>query len=333
MEDLSNSLIDRFGRKHDYLRISVTDRCNLRCAYCMPHDNMQWKETEQILTNAEIIRLARIFFSLGVKKIRITGGEPLIRPDIDTLLQDLSGFGHLGLETLALTTNAALLLPKLDFLRQINLNALNISLDTLRRDRFFKITRRDSFDQVWMAVKEALRLRIPALKLNVVLMRDFNDDEILEFSDFAYENFINVRFIEFMPFKDNDWRPEQVIPYVQIKNQIESRYRLELITETKPSVAKDFAMQGGLGTISFITSMTESFCSTCSRLRITADGAIKSCLFFPAEINLRDAMRQGESDAAIIDLIYKSLALKPEAHLPAAEIAANNNRAMIQIGG
>ena len=332
-DSFDNRLVDRFGRSHNYLRISVTDKCNLRCIYCMPHENMQWQENEQILTNEEIIRLSKIFLSLGIKKIRITGGEPLIRSDIDLLLQELANFGYLGLETLALTTNATLLLPKLNFLKQINLNALNISLDTLNKNRFFQITRRDNFDQVRLALREALRLQIEVLKLNVVVMRDFNDDEILAFADFAYENSINVRFIEFMPFKNNGWQTEQVIPYTEIKNQIESRYRLELISSSPSSVAKDFAMPGGLGTISFITSMTESFCNTCNRLRITADGAIKSCLFFPAEINLRDAMRQGKSDATIIELIHQSLALKPEAHPPAEEIAANNNRAMIQIGG
>lgn len=326
-----SKLIDNFGRKHDYLRISVTDRCNLRCLYCMPQQGLKWKARTELLTYEEIERLAKLFLSLGITKIRLTGGEPLARRDLETLVEKLGRLG--GLSTLAMTTNATLLAPIAGRLRNAGLSALNISLDTFQRAKFEKITRRDCFNQVMDGVQAALAAEFPTLKLNCVVMSGCNDDEILDFVAFAYDNKVNVRFIEFMPFKGTDWCLEKVYTYAEMKALISTHYDLRPLDSEPCAVAKDFALAGGRGSVSFITSISESFCNTCNRLRLTADGSIKSCLFYPAEVNLRDAMRAGASDQQLQNMIYYALAIKPEAHPPAEEIAASQNRAMIEIGG
>lgn len=326
-----NRLIDGFGRKHTYLRISVTDRCNLRCVYCMPHEGMIWKKKDQLLTYEEIIRVARVFVSMGIEKIRITGGEPLVRRDLEVLIEQLAQIE--GVKTLAMTTNATLLAPKVEELRAAGLNALNISLDTFKPERFFEISRRNDLDSVLAGIEAALATGFSSLKLNVVVMAGVNDDEILDFVDFVRDKPMNVRFIEYMPFKDNQWNPARVLSYTDMLETIRTKYALAPI-ETEPSaVAKDFQLVDHTGTVSFITSMSDSFCSTCNRLRLTSDGSIKSCLFYPAEISLRDELRRRMTDKQLEEMILYALAQKPEAHPPAEEIAAADNRAMIEIGG
>lgn len=325
-----NQLVDSFGRAHTYLRISVTDRCNLRCTYCMPHEGMKWKKRDQLLTYEEITRLAHIFTAMGINKIRLTGGEPMVRSELTTLVKALGQIPNL--KTLAMTTNATLLAEHAQTLKDLGLNALNISLDTFSKERFQAITRLDQFDQVINGIHTAIACGFASLKLNMVVMAGVNDDEIMAFADFAATHKINVRFIEYMPFKDNSWASDKVVTYKDLLEQIERRYELKRIEGDRSAVAKDYAITGG-GSVSFITSMSESFCSTCNRLRLTADGSIKSCLFYAAEINLRDAMREGASDKDLKEMILFSLAQKPEAHPPAEEIAAGENRAMIEIGG
>jgi len=325
-----NQLVDSFGRAHTYLRISVTDRCNLRCTYCMPHEGMKWKKRDQLLTYEEITRLAHIFTAMGISKIRLTGGEPMVRSELTTLVKALGQIPNL--KTLAMTTNATLLAEHAQTLKDLGLNALNISLDTFSKERFQAITRLDQFDQVINGIHTAIDCGFASLKLNMVVMAGVNDDEIMAFANFAATHKINVRFIEYMPFKDNSWASDKVVTYKDMLEQIERRYELERIEGDLSAVAKDYAITGG-GSVSFITSMSESFCSTCNRLRLTADGSIKSCLFYAAEINLRDAMREGASDKDLKEMILFSLAQKPEAHPPAEEIAAGENRAMIEIGG
>lgn len=328
---MQTKLIDRFGRHHNYLRISVTDRCNLRCRYCMPHEGIDFKPRSEVLTYEEIHRVAAIFVKLGITKIRITGGEPMVRKNLERLLASLSELE--GLETLAMTTNGTLLAPRAKIIQESGVSQINISLDTMKRERFEYISRRDDFGSVWSGIEAALTAGFSSIKLNMVVIGGFNDDEVLDFAKFAYENPVNLRFIEFMPFKDNDWQSSKVVTYKDMLQSIESRYALDKL-ETEPSaVAKDFKLRDGKGSVSFITSMSDSFCGTCNRLRMTADGSIKSCLFYPAEINLRDRMRQGCSDEEIEEMIAYSLALKPEAHPPAEEIASGENRAMIEIGG
>ncbi len=331
-----DALVDGFQRVHTYLRISVTDRCNLRCAYCMPAEGIVYRQKKELLTFEEIERVAAIMVKRGITKIRLTGGEPMVRRDIEKLVYRLARLE--GLKTLAMTTNATLLGDKAKVLKENGIKALNISLDTLKKDRFLQVTRRDQFDQVWRGIQSALAENFEELKLNSVVMAGFNDDELLDFVDFAFENRINVRFIEFMPFKDNEWNIEKVVTYKDMMQTIESKYKLTSLSADPSAVGKDFALtdesgKQGKGTVSFITSMSDSFCSTCNRLRLTADGSVKSCLFYPAEINLRDKMREGATDAEVEEMIRYSLSLKPEAHAPAEELSQSDNRTMIEIGG
>jgi GTP 3',8-cyclase len=326
-----NRLIDRFGRAHTYLRISVTDRCNLRCAYCMPPEGLDWKHRDELLSFEEILRVARVFVAMGIDKIRITGGEPLVRKNLEVLLSQLSQLN--GLKTLAITTNGLLLETQAEQLKAAGVNALNISLDTLRADRFSQIAKRNSFEAVMSGIEAALDVGFNTLKLNVVVMAGVNEDEILDFVEFIRNKPMNVRFIEYMPFKDNAWSQAAVFPYLSIRQLIERHYSLVPLPAGFGAVAKDFGIFGATGTVSFITSMTDSFCSSCNRLRLTADGQIKSCLFQPAEVNIRDPLRGGLTDEGLEYLIQSAVLQKQEAHPPMEELLSLENRAMIEIGG
>jgi len=327
----TNKLVDSFGRAHTYLRISVTDRCNLRCVYCMPNEGIKWKSNKVLLSFEEIERLATIFVDMGIKKIRLTGGEPLVRRELEVLVGKLREID--GLETIAMTTNATLLAEKAVALKKAGLDDLNISLDSFKPSRFLEISRRDDFYKVMEGIDQAFTVGFRSLKLNVVVMSGVNDDEVMDFADFAFKNKINVRFIEYMPFKDNGWTSEKVITFAELRDRIAARYKLTAVSNDASAVAKDYSLEGGKGSISFISSMSDSFCATCNRVRLTADGSIKSCLFYPAETSLRDAMRSGATDEELRRLILLSMSLKPEAHPPAEEIAAQENRTMIEIGG
>lgn len=328
---LVKQLADKFGRIHTYLRIAVTDRCNLRCRYCMPSSGIEWKEHNEILTFEEITRLAKIFVELGIKKIRITGGEPLVRKNIEKLIEQLASLKRL--ETLAMTTNGVLLKDKAQILKEAGLSTLNISLDTLRQERFIQITNMDNLNNVLMGIGMALGVGFKQLKLNTVVMRGINDDEILDFVDFAKDKPINVRFIELMPFKGNNWDFSHFVPYLEIKKKIEEKFELIPIKNNQHDVAKDFCIEGFQGTVSFITSMTDSFCNSCNRVRLTANGSIKSCLFQKAEVNLRNAIQENISDTKIIDMIQHALTLKQEGHPNLEELVKLENQSMIEIGG
>jgi len=297
----------------------------------MPHDGIEWKRNEDLLSSEEILRLARLFVLMGVTKIRITGGEPFVRPNLISLMSELASLD--GLKILAVTTNGTLIEDKLSDLKELGLHSLNISLDSLKRERFLQLTRRDDFQIVYGALQAALKYDFPALKLNTVVMGGFNDDEIMDFVELAYNNKLNVRFIEFMPFKDTSWKSQDVVSYAEMRSRIEKNYRLVPMESELSAVGKDFRLEGGLGQVSFVSSMTDSFCATCNRVRLTADGFFKPCLFFPAEVSLRDSMRAGASDEDLSQLIQAGLLTKPEAHPPAEEIAKDDNRAMIEIGG
>jgi cyclic pyranopterin phosphate synthase len=324
-------LVDRYGREHTYLRISVTDRCNLRCVYCMPSGAITWKRREQLLSYEEIVRVASVLVDMGISKIRITGGEPLVRRDLEKLVFNLSQLP--GLRTLAMTTNAVLLKDKATVLKEAGLKALNISLDSLKRDKFQEITKRDDWDEVMSGIRAALDAEFESLKLNCVVMANYNDDEILDFVDYIKDKPMNIRFIEYMPFPDNNWHKGKMFPYQEMKRLIEEHYRLIPIEQEPGAVARDFAIEGQTGTVSFITSMSDSFCSTCNRLRLTADGSIKSCLFYEPERNLRDLMRDGITDDELRNLIYDAVLQKPEAHPPMEELVGMANRTMVEIGG
>lgn len=328
---MSALLTDRFGRKHTYLRISLTDRCNLRCTYCMPAEGLNWKPNDEILTDTEIIRLARVFVDEGVTKIRLTGGEPTVRPGLEQLMAQLSQLP--GVQDLLMTTNGVTLKDQVAVYKAHGLSGLNISLDSLKSERYLAITRRDQFADVMAGIDAALQADLNSLKINVVVMAGVNDDEVLDFVERFKDLSINVRFIEFMPFKSNGWAGASLVPYRTLKANIEAHYQLTPIDGDPSAVAKDFAIVGHPGTVSFITSMTDSFCGACNRMRITADGSIKSCLFFNHEVKIRDLLRSGASDAMLRDQIREAILLKPEAHGAPEELAKSENRSMIQIGG
>ncbi|GBF99286.1 hypothetical protein Rsub_12046 [Raphidocelis subcapitata] len=326
-------LTDTFSRKHTYLRISLTERCNLRCTYCMPADGVQLTAGERLLTAGEVQRLASLFVSAGVDKIRLTGGEPTVRPDLADICSRLSALP--GLRTLALTSNGIALKRQLPQLKAAGLSALNISLDTLRPDRFEALTRRGGHARVLAAVEEALRLGYDPVKVNVVVMRGVNDDEVNDFVELTRDAPINVRFIEYMPFDGNVWSDSKMVPYRELLASIGAAHPGALAREDDPAgeVAKNFRLRGHRGTVSFVTSMTHAFCGDCNRLRLLADGSLKVCLFGANEVSLRDAMRAGASDEELALVISAAVDRKRAAHAGMFELAATANRPMITIGG
>jgi len=326
-----NQLTDRFGRKHTYLRISVTDRCNLRCVYCMPSGALTFKPKAEILAFEEIIRITAVLVEMGITKIRITGGEPLVRRNLENLVSGLSELP--GVETMAMTTNAVLLAEKAAALKEAGMKALNISLDSLSPQKFKEITKRDEWDRVMAGIEAALAQGFDPIKLNCVVMADYNDDEIMDFVEFAKDKPMNVRFIEYMPFPDNQWHKGKLFPFAKMKELIEARYRLIPLSQEPGAVAKDFSIADHAGTVSFISSMSDSFCGTCNRLRLTADGSLKSCLFYEPAVSLRDAIRSGITDDQLREAITQAVLQKPEAHPPAEELALMSNRTMVEIGG
>jgi GTP 3',8-cyclase len=327
----AHGLVDRFGRRHTYLRISLTDRCNLRCAYCMPPDGIEWTPRPQLLDEDEVVRLASIFVRMGVDKIRLTGGEPLVRRDLESIAARLSTLP--GLQVLAMTTNGISLSHRAESLRKAGLNALTVSLDTLQRARFLDITKRDKFDAVMAGIEAALAAGFAPIKINMVVMRNVNDDEIEHFVEWAQDRPLQIRFIEYMPFPGNHWHSAEVVPWSEIRQRLETRWRLAPVAVHPSAVAKEFALVGHQGSVGFVTSMTDSFCGTCNRLRLTADGNLKTCLFHPAEQSLRDAMRAGAADDELETRVAHAVGLKQAAHAPMEELARLGNRAMIEIGG
>lgn len=324
-------LVDRYGRIHTYLRVSLTDRCNLRCTYCMPNMVMTWKDRSEILTFEEIERLVRIFSEMGIRKVRLTGGEPTVRRGLPDLVARLNAIP--GIEELAITTNGLLLEDLANPLRRAGIQTINISIDSLKADRYLEIARMDKLNRALAGLNSALDAGFREVKLNVVVMANVNEDELLDFVELARERPLNVRFIEFMPFDDNGWSRAGLYPYARMRAAIEQRHPLISIPSEKSAVGKDFSIPGFKGSISFVTSMTQSFCAGCNRMRLTADGKVKPCLFLPAELDLRDAMRIGATDADLEATIRLALDKKWEAHPPMDELVRLKNRRMIDIGG
>ncbi|PWT76816.1 MAG: GTP 3',8-cyclase MoaA [Bacteroidetes bacterium] len=325
-------LIDSFNRIHDYLRISLTDNCNLRCFYCMPEENYSFTPSSRLMQAAEIASLAKIFVSEGVKKIRLTGGEPLVRKDASVIIQSLANLPV----RLAITTNATRLRENLEVLVAAKMSSVNISLDTLRADRFQLITRRDLFKTVYENIGLALQAGIH-VKLNMVVMKGVNEDEINDFIEWTKFEPVHVRFIEFMPFSGNKWSSEKVFTWQQMMAVIGSRYTFERMKDELHDTSKRYSVPGHAGSFSVISTMSAPFCDTCNRVRLTADGKIKNCLFSKEETDLLTPFREGKD---ILPLIRKSIANKARQlggqfdtdfeHLQAANI---HNRTMISIGG
>ncbi|KAL2930314.1 GTP 3' 8-cyclase mitochondrial [Bienertia sinuspersici] len=329
---VSDMLVDSFGRAHTYLRISLSERCNLRCQYCMPADGVELTPSSELLSKDEIVRLTNLFVNYGVNKIRLTGGEPTIRRDIEDICLQLSEIK--GLNTLAITTNGITLARKLPKLKKCGLTALNISLDTLIPAKFELMTRRKGHEKVIESINAAVALGYDPVKVNCVVMRGFNEDEICDFVELTREKPINVRFIEFMPFDGNVWNVKKLVPYSEMIDRVVKKYSdLKRLKDHPTDTAKNFQVEGHCGTVSFITSMTEHFCGSCNRLRLLADGNLKVCLFGSAEVSLRDPMRNGADDSELMEIIGRAVKRKKAAHAGMFDIAKTTNRPMIRIGG
>ncbi len=325
-------LLDSFGRVHDYLRISLTDRCNLRCIYCMPDLRMQFMPPAALMQAGELITLARHFVSLGVKKIRLTGGEPLMRKDAAQIIESL---GRMPVK-LAITTNAFFLDRFFDLFDSIGLRSLNISLDTLNPDKFKSIAQKDSFHRIWKNIDTAVN-RGFHVKLNMVVMREQNLSELPDFIELTRTRPLHVRLIEFMPFAGNKWNYGKTVSYAEMLELIESKFDFEKIEDAKNDTARNFRVSGATGTFAIISSVTNPFCSTCNRIRLTADGKIKNCLFSREESDLLTLLRSGgDVQKQIIESIRGKHAARgglPPFESKGAAGEFEKNRAMISIGG
>ncbi|KAJ3341270.1 hypothetical protein HDU91_000726 [Kappamyces sp. JEL0680] len=313
MDEARPFLQDLFGRKHSYLRISLTERCNLRCTYCMPEEGVPLSPAKELLDAQEIYRLASLFVGEGVKKIRLTGGEPTIRKDLLEIIKLLNSLKGSGLETIGMTTNGIALKRKLPLLKEHGLDHLNISLDTLDPFKFQLMTRRQGHDAVLASIHQAVDLDFAAVKINVVVINKVNSSEVLDFVRLTKDLPITVRFIEYMPFDGmaglltstgNRWNTDKFIPYTDLLNVLVAEYpNIAKVGDDPNDTSKHFQVPGFRGRFGFITSMSDHFCGTCNRLRILADGNMKVCLFGNAEVNLKDIMRQGGSDADLKTVI------------------------------
>ncbi|XP_037603101.1 molybdenum cofactor biosynthesis protein 1 isoform X1 [Sebastes umbrosus] len=324
-------LTDNFGRRHSYLRISLTEKCNLRCQYCMPEEGVKLTPRGQLLSTSEILTVARLFVHEGVEKIRLTGGEPLIRPDVLNIIEELRKLE--GLKTIAVTTNGmnlARLLPKL---KDAGLDLINISLDTLVPAKFEFIVRRKGFHKVMEGIDKAIEMGYNPVKVNCVVMRGLNEDELLDFVALTEKKPLEVRFIEYMPFDGNKWNFKKMVSYQEMLDHIKQQWpNLEMLQTGGTETAKIFKVPGFKGQMGFITSMSEHFCGSCNRLRITADGSLKVCLFGNSEVSLRDVLRSGASDEELLQIIGGAVGRKKKQHAGMFTISKMKNRPMILIG-
>eukprot|EP01065_Artemidia_motanka_P041620 TRINITY_DN5418_c3_g1_i1.p1 TRINITY_DN5418_c3_g1~~TRINITY_DN5418_c3_g1_i1.p1 ORF type:complete len:379 (+),score=89.34 TRINITY_DN5418_c3_g1_i1:153-1289(+) len=339
VSQIHSGLRDSHSRFHDYLRISLTERCNLRCQYCMPANGIPLTPDEQTLTTGEIIRLAKVFCTMGVRKIRLTGGEPLVRRDFDSLVTGLGSLRADGLRELCMTTNGITLARKLPLLKVAGLSRVNISLDTLDDAKFEIITRRRGHHKVLQAIDQCIESGITT-KLNCVVVRGVNDDEVEEFVErFARDRPLQVRFIEYMPFNSNGWKKNAMVPWMETWDRIESRFgKLTPVKAARGDTSKNYTLDGFQGSVGFITTMTSAFCGSCNRLRLTADGQLKVCLHDANERSLLQPLRDGASDeeltAAIGDIVMgKKKSLGGHESIEAMAQDAQHNRPMIKIGG
>jgi len=327
----SGPLVDRYGRVHDDLRVSVTDRCNLRCVYCMPEEGMTFLPREDLLSFDEIVRVARVARGLGVTSLRLTGGEPLVRKGLPDLVARLAA---LGFQDLALTTNATRLAPVAPALVDAGLTRVNISCDSLRPERFAEVRRRGELPTVLRAMDVAEAAGLRPIKVNVVLLRGVNDDEIEDFASFARETGRVVRFIEFMPLDaQGAWDRSSLVPGAEVYARVAALWPLRAISrEGDVAPAERFAFTDGRGEIGLISSVTQPFCGTCNRLRLTADGGIRNCLFSDDERPVRDALRAGDEDA-VARLFRQAVWAKFPGHAINEPAFLRPARSMSMIGG
>jgi GTP 3',8-cyclase len=323
-------LVDGFGRVHRDLRISVTDRCNFRCTYCMPAEGLEWLPRDQVLTFEEIERIARVCVErFGIDSIRLTGGEPTVRAHLPVLVGKLATLGA----DLALTTNGATLRMIAGDLVTAGLRRVNISLDTLRRDRFAELTRRDELGSVLDGIEAAKEAGLDPVKLNTVVMRGVNDDEVLDLATFGRDRGVVVRFIEWMPLDaDQHWESDAVVSQDEILRTIDAVYPVEAI-QRGHEPAERFVYRDGMGEVGVIPSVTRPFCASCDRIRLTADGQLRSCLFAVDEVDLRALLRGGASDDELGAAVQRCVAGKWAGHMIGQVQFVRPRRSMSQIGG
>jgi molybdenum cofactor biosynthesis protein A len=335
MENKTNSMQDNHGRGHNYLRISITEHCNLRCTYCMPAEGIALTPRAHLMTADEIVTIAKTFVNLGVTKIRLTGGEPLVRKDAKFIIEQL---GKLSVE-LTLTTNGILVHEFIDTFKDAGITTLNVSIDSLQKVKFNQITRRNYFEKV-IENLDLLEMNGFQVKLNVVVIKGFNDNEIIDFIEMTKDRNIQIRFIEFMPFDGNQWNKEKLVSYAEILSQVNAFYTEQKVerTQDKPNdTAKNHKIKSYKGSFSVISSVTNPFCSTCNRIRLTADGKLKNCLFSNSETSLLDTLRAGVS---IEPLIFQNIKSKHAMRGGMDDDVKfqnpalfSKNRSMIKIGG
>ena len=333
MDQPAANIIDSFGRVHDYLRISLTERCNLRCFYCMPEEGIPLREKSEFMSSEETLAIAKVFVGMGVKKIRLTGGEPLVKKDAANIIKEL---GKLPVE-LAITTNAVLVDQFIDVFKEAGIKSVNVSLDSLQEERFNMISRRNYFDRIM----ENIQLLIAndfIVKVNVVVMRDLNEHEIPAFIEWTKKQAIHVRFIEFMPFDGNKWNWDKKVSFkeiLDIANEAFGENAITKIQDSKNDTTRSYQLLEAIGTFGIISSVTNPFCDTCNRIRLTADGKIKNCLFSQTETDLLKAQRE---NLDIKPLIISAILAKKKQRGGAKEFDEDfvenmKNRAMIAIGG
>ena len=323
-------LIDRFGRVHTDLRISVTDRCNFRCQYCMPTEGMEWLDRTDLLTFEEIERVARVLVErCGVESIRLTGGEPTVRARLPLLVSKLAALDV----DLSMTTNAATLATLADDLRLAGLQRINISLDSLDRQRFHDLTKRDQLDAVLDGIDAAVAAGFDPVKVNAVLMRGINDDEIIPFLQMGRDKGVTIRFIEFMPLDaQGQWSADRVVPYDEILERAGEHFSFEPMTRgTSP--AERFAYTDGMGEFGVIASVTEPFCDSCDRIRLTAEGQIRNCLFALDHVDLRTILRGGGTDDDLIAAVAGEVDRKWAGHAIGQVHFLRPSKSMSQLGG
>src|SRR5438034_1145392 len=327
-------LVDAWGRAIASLRVSVTDKCSFRCTYCMPAEGLEWLGRDEILTFEEITRLVGVLAGLGVEEVRLTGGEPLVRRDLPVLVEMLAGVG--GVNDLSLTTNGVLLDRLARPLVDAGLQRLNVSLDTLNHVRFAEITRRDALDAVLRGLDEAERYpELRPIKVNCVAVKGFTETEVPALAELARRKPYAVRFIEFMPLDaDEAWREDDVLTGAEIRAIVEDRYGpLEELPAKASSTARRFRFADGIGELGFVNPVSEPFCSSCDRIRVTADGQLRTCLFSRREWDLKTALRDGRTDAQIADFLRFAVRHKELKHRVNEPGFVRASRSMSQIGG
>ena len=325
-------MFDTMGRNINYLRISITDRCNLRCRYCMPLEGVEKLGHDRILSLEEIARLVRVAAQVGIRKVRLTGGEPLIRRNISQLIGYIREIPEI--DDLALTTNGTLFADIAEELRDAGLDRINFSLDTLVAEKYKYITRQGRLEDATRAINKALELKMEPVKINTVLIRGFNDNEVMDFADLAYNRPLHIRFIEFMPIGDlKFWNRENIVSSSETMNMIKRKYELVEGKIKGSGPAKYYTLKGGQGSVGFISPMSNHFCGECNRIRMTAEGKLRGCLYDKNENDLKLALRTGGSDEDLRQIFLETINAKPDKHNMNSGWGIENHRKMYQIGG